>query len=108
MLYEVITARTYVVMRTSEERLAVARQNVEIQKRSLQIAEVRFKAGAVTELDVSQARALLKSTESTIPGFETNIRRAKNALAILLGKLPGEIDAMLGGPGLIPERNNFV
>jgi len=96
-------ARTYVVMRTSEERLAVARQNVEIQKRSLQIAEVRFKAGAVTELDVTQARALLKSTESTIPGYQTNIRQAKNALAILLGKLPGEIDAMLGGPGLIPK-----
>jgi NodT family efflux transporter outer membrane factor (OMF) lipoprotein len=96
-------ARTYVDMRTAEEGLAVARQNVEIQKRSLEIADVRFKAGAVTELDVTQARALLKSTESTIPGYETNIRRAKNALAILLGKLPGEIDAMLGGPGLIPQ-----
>jgi len=96
-------ARTYVVLRTSEERLAVARQNVEIQKRSLEIAEVRFKAGAVTELDVSQARALLRSTQATIPGFETNIRQAQNALAILLGKLPGEIDAMLGGPGLIPK-----
>ncbi|UCD78451.1 MAG: efflux transporter outer membrane subunit [Desulfobacterales bacterium] len=96
-------ARTFIVLRTSEERLAVARQNVEIQQRSLEIADVRFKAGAVTELDVSQAKALLRSTEATIPGFETDIRQAKNALAILLGKLPGEIDAMLGGPGLIPK-----
>ena len=96
-------ARTYVVLRTSEERLAVARQNVEIQKRSLDIAEVRFKAGAVTELDVSQARALLSATRASLPGFETDIRRAKNALAILLGKLPGEIDAMLAGSGLIPK-----
>jgi NodT family efflux transporter outer membrane factor (OMF) lipoprotein len=96
-------ARTYIQLRTSEERLAVARQNVEIQNRSLEIAEVRFKAGAVTELDVTQARALLRSTESTIPGFETDIRQAKNALAILLGKLPGEIDTMLHGAGLIPK-----
>jgi NodT family efflux transporter outer membrane factor (OMF) lipoprotein len=96
-------ARSYIVMRTSEERLAVARQNVKLQKRSLEIAEVRFKAGAVTELDVSQAKALLRSTEATIPGFETDIRLSKNALAILLGKLPGEIDAMLGGPGRIPK-----
>ena len=96
-------ARSYILVRTNEERLAVAQQNVEIQQRSLQIAEVRFKAGAVTELDVTQARSLLRSTEATIPEFESNIRRAKNALAILLGKLPGEIDAMLGGPGLIPE-----
>ena len=96
-------ARTFIVLRTSEERLTVARENVKIQQRSLEIAEVRFKAGAVTELDVTQARSLLKSTEATIPGFQTDIRQAKNALAILLGKLPGEIDAMLGGPGLIPE-----
>ena len=96
-------ARTYIALRTSEERLEVSRQNVEIQKRSLQIADVRFKAGAVTELDVTQARALLRSTEASIPGFETDLRQAKNALAILLGKLPGEIDAMLKGPGLIPE-----
>jgi NodT family efflux transporter outer membrane factor (OMF) lipoprotein len=96
-------ARTYILLRTSEERLEVARQNVKIQKRSLEIAEVRFNAGAVTELDVTQARALLRSTESTIPGLVTDIRQAKNALAILLGKLPGEIDAMLGSPGLIPK-----
>ncbi len=96
-------ARTFVALRTSEERLAVARQNLALQKRSLEIAEVRFKAGAVTELDVTQARALLNSTEASIPGFETDIRQAKNALAILLGKLPGQIDAMLGGSGLIPQ-----
>jgi NodT family efflux transporter outer membrane factor (OMF) lipoprotein len=96
-------ARTYIALRTSEERLAVAHQNVEVQKRSLQIAEVRFNAGTVTELDVTQARALLRTTESTIPGFESDIRQAKNALAILLGKLPGEIDAVLAGPGFIPQ-----
>jgi len=96
-------ARTYIVLRASEERLEVALQNVKIQKRSLEITEVRFNAGAVTELDVNQARSLLGSTEATIPGFKTDIRRAKNALGILLGELPGKIDAMLGGPGLIPE-----
>ena len=96
-------ARVYLQVRINEERLEVARQNVEIQKRSLEIADVRFRAGAVTELDVTQARSLLRSTEASLPEFEANIRQAKNALATLLGKLPGEIDAMLGGPGLIPE-----
>jgi NodT family efflux transporter outer membrane factor (OMF) lipoprotein len=96
-------ARTYIILRTAEERLAVARENVKIQKRSLEIADVRFTAGAVTELDVTQARSLLKGTEATIPGFQTDVRQAKNALAILLGRLPGEIEATLGGPGLIPE-----
>ena len=96
-------ARTYVVLRTFEERLEIARDNVKIQQRSLQIAEIRFKAGAVTELDVVQAKSLLKNTEASIPRFEAGIRQAKNALAILLGKLPGEIDHMLSGAKLIPK-----
>ncbi len=96
-------ARTYVILRTFEERLAIARENVKIQQRSLEIAEIRFKAGAVTELDVAQARSLLKNTEAFIPRFEAGIRQAKNALAVLLGKLPGQIDHMLGGEKLIPK-----
>ncbi|NIO12193.1 MAG: TolC family protein, partial [Deltaproteobacteria bacterium] len=87
---------TYVVIRTLEARLEVARQNVGIQKRSLQITEVRFEAGDVTELDVQQARALLGDTQALIPQLEASRRQAKNALAILLGILPSEIDAMLG------------
>jgi NodT family efflux transporter outer membrane factor (OMF) lipoprotein len=96
-------ARTYVLLRTFEERLDIARENVGIQQRGLQIAEVRFKAGAVTELDVVQAKALLRNTEAFIPRFEAAIRKAKNALAILMGALPGEIDYMLGGAKLIPK-----
>jgi NodT family efflux transporter outer membrane factor (OMF) lipoprotein len=96
-------ARTYVLLRTFEERLEIARENVKIQERSLEIAEIRFKAGAVTELDVAQARSLLRNTEAFIPRFEAGVRQAKNALAILLGKLPGDIDPMLSGARLIPQ-----
>ena len=96
-------ARTYVLLRTFEEQLEIARENVKIQGRSLEIADVRFKAGAVTELDVAQATSLLKNTEASIPRFEARIRQAKNALAILLGKLPGEIDYMISGAKLIPK-----
>jgi NodT family efflux transporter outer membrane factor (OMF) lipoprotein len=96
-------ARTYVLLRTFEERLEIAGENVKIQQRSLQIAEVRFEAGAVTELDVAQAKSLLSNTQASIPRFEAGIRQAKNALAILLGKLPGEIDDLLSGARLIPK-----
>ena len=96
-------ASTYVTVRTAEVRLKVTRDNIKLQQQSLKIAEVRFKAGAVTELDVTQATSLLRSTEATLPPLETSLRQAKNALAILLGKLPGEIDAMLNGQGSIPK-----
>ena len=49
-------ARTYVLIRISERRLELARENVTIQRESLRIAEVRFRNGVVSELDVAQAR----------------------------------------------------
>jgi NodT family efflux transporter outer membrane factor (OMF) lipoprotein len=95
-------ARTYVQIRTFEERLAIARENVKIQERSLQIAEARFRGGAVTELDVTQARSLLRDTQALIPRLETSLRQGKNALSILLGGLPGEIDDIVSEPKSIP------
>jgi NodT family efflux transporter outer membrane factor (OMF) lipoprotein len=101
-------ARTYVLIRTLEQRLDIARQNVKIQTRSLQIASVRYKAGDVSELDVTQARSLLRNTQALIPRLESGLRQSKNGLAILLGVLPSEIGEMLGPPGTIPEVSSEV
>jgi NodT family efflux transporter outer membrane factor (OMF) lipoprotein len=96
-------ARTYVVIRTLETRIAIAQENVTIQERSLQIARVRFDAGDVTELDVAQARTLLGDTQAFIPRLKAQLRQAKNGLAVLLGLLPGEVNPLLGVPGQIPS-----
>ncbi len=95
-------ARTYVLIRTLEARLEIARENVRIQERSLQIAEVRFKGGEVTELDVAQAKSLLRDTQALIPRLEISLRQAKNALSVLLGQLPSELSEILGRPEPIP------
>jgi len=101
-------ARVYIFIRTVEARLAIARENVKIQERSLQIAKVRFKAGDVTELDVAQAGALLSNTRASIPRLEARLRQAMNALAQLLGLLPGDVAGMLEGPGSIPTMSSEV
>jgi outer membrane protein TolC len=67
-------AATYALIRTFQERLEFARENVKIQQRSLQIAEARFRGGAVTELDVAQAKTLLRDTEALIPELERGLR----------------------------------
>jgi NodT family efflux transporter outer membrane factor (OMF) lipoprotein len=95
-------ARTYIFIRTQEMRLAIARENVKIQEQSLEIAETRFKEGDVTELDLQQARALLRDTQATIPRIQAGLRQNKNGLAILLGILPGELKELLEAPKLIP------
>lgn len=96
-------AANYVRLRTFQERLRIARDNVKIQERSLRIARVRFENGAVTELDVTQATSLLNNTKATIPSFETGIRQAKNALSILLGRPPQSLDRILGPAKPVPS-----
>lgn len=95
-------ARTYFLLRTTEERLSIARENVKIQKRTLEITESRFHGGAVSELDVSQARSLLAGTQATIPRLESDRRQLKNAIAVLIGTLPSAVEDILGNPGKIP------
>jgi NodT family efflux transporter outer membrane factor (OMF) lipoprotein len=101
-------ARTYIAMRTLEQRLVVARTNIEMQKESLRIANIQFKEGVVSELDVSQAQMLLSDTKALVPQLESDLRQSQNALAILLGVLPGELQEMLAGPPKIPASVESV
>ena len=92
----------YVVIRTLEQRLEYAESNVDIQKRGLRIAEVLFKGGETSELDVQQARSLLHNTQSTIPVLEISVRQAQNGLCVLLGIPPSNLSELLKGPAPIP------
>lgn len=92
----------YVVIRTLEQRLEFAKSNVEIQERGLRIAEVLFKGGETSELDVQQARSLLHNTQSTIPVLEISVRQAQNGLCVLLGIPPSNLSELLKGSGPIP------
>ncbi len=95
-------ARTYVLMRTYEKRLEYARQNVKLQKKALELAWARYEEGVTTKLDVTQAASLLKQTESLIPKLEMKVRQTKNALALLLGITPADVQTILNKPGSIP------
>ncbi len=86
---------TYTAIRINEEQLRIAHDNVKIQQRSYDIASVLYRNGADSELDMQQAHTLLLSTQATIPGFETALKQAHNALNTLLGKPPGSIDGLL-------------
>ena len=101
-------ARTYLVIRTFEELIEQARQNVKIQQESLRIADVRFRNGATSELDVSQARTLLESTRASIPQLELSLAQSQNALSTLLGQPTGSIQNLLQGPEAIPAAPTQV
>ncbi|MGE0682020.1 MAG: efflux transporter outer membrane subunit [Candidatus Binatia bacterium] len=101
-------ASNYVQFRTTEERLNVAKANVLIQERSFELADLKFHGGIVTELDASQAAALLRDTQAQIPELEAGIRQAQNNLSILLGLPPQDLGSMFGGAKLIPTAPSEI
>ena len=101
-------ARTYVGIRTFEELIEQGRQNVRLQEESLRIADVRFRNGATSELDVTQARELLESTRASIPQLEISLAQSQNALSTLLGQPTGSIQNLLQGPQTIPAAPSQV
>ncbi len=96
-------ARTYVAVRTFEVLIGLAEDNAKLQETGLAIAESRFRNGATSELDPTQAKTQLESTRASIPALETSLAQARDALSTLLGQPPGNVDALLTGPKGIPK-----
>jgi len=96
-------ADTYIVIRVTEEQLAIAQDNLKLQQRSYDIVEVLYRNGASSELDALQALTLLLATKATIPSLEAALRQAKNALSVLLGMPPGDISMLLSRSSSIPK-----
>lgn len=101
LLSEVATA--YVDIRSLDKRLSYARANVKIQQETFDVADVRFRNGEATELDVQQARSNLASTQSLVPRLQGLRRAASNRLCLLLGITPRDLDGTLVGEQDIPR-----
>ncbi len=95
-------AANYIQYRTFQERLVLARRNVQIQEAAYQLASDTFRLGRSTERDPQQAKQVLEQTRSLIPDLETGLRRANNALCVLLGIPTQELAGRLGESGMIP------
>jgi NodT family efflux transporter outer membrane factor (OMF) lipoprotein len=95
-------AQTYTTIRLTEEQLRIAKQNIEIQRRSYEIVDVLTRSGDRSALDRQQALTLLLGTEATLPGLEASLQQAENALNTLLGRPPGDLTEFLREDGTLP------
>jgi NodT family efflux transporter outer membrane factor (OMF) lipoprotein len=93
-------ATNYVQYRVTQQRIKIARENVKIQADVLALVEQQFKVGInkVTRLDVEQAKTILEQTRSTIPALQIVLGQANDALCVLLGMPPRDLEPELG-PG---------
>lgn len=84
-------ARDYISARAYQQRLAIAWENIRVEQNALGLATNRLGTGLGDELDVQQAKALLKNTEAQIPSLETGFDESVFQLSVLLGQAPGTL-----------------
>ncbi len=84
-------ATTYFEWISAKESLRIAKEQLEYQERTHNIAEKRYKAGMQSALDLAESRATIASTRAQIPAHEANIKKCENALAIYLGTTVDQI-----------------
>lgn len=95
-------ALSYLDLRSQQNRLAIAEQNLAVQQETLNLVKSRFDAGLVTELDVNQAVYNLKNTQAQIFLLKNGITQAQHSIAVLLGLPPAALKAELDAPGPVP------
>lgn len=102
MLLGAQVADLYYAYRTTERRIAIARENAAIQRRSYEITENIYRSGQQGELDLQQAKTQYLATLATIPELQMTLTQTRNALAAVLGRPPGELLELSTGTGGLP------
>jgi multidrug efflux system outer membrane protein len=76
---------SYIDARFFQERIELSKANLKSRQETLDLTKFQLEAGAASRLDVVQAEGLVQSTQSEIPGLETNFRISAHHIATLLG-----------------------
>lgn len=95
-------ALNYVQLRGFQRRLAIARENIQLQQDTVALTRERFEAGFASKLDLTQAQTQLASTRSQVPLFRAAIRQAIYQLSVLLAQPPGALLKELEQEGPLP------
>lgn len=97
------TTRAYVTACGNAAQLAVARETVDLQRKTTELTQRLFTAGRGTRRDVEQADVLLAQTEALVPQLEAERRAALYALATLTGRPAEQVDAAADRCVAVPQ-----
>jgi multidrug efflux system outer membrane protein len=101
-------ARTYFELRGAQRQLAVARQNAEVQRKTVGLTQDRLAAGRGNAFDIERARSVWQLTLAAVPGFQSQIAVSTYRLAVLLGRSPEAPFDELATDGVLPQLPDSV
>ena len=100
-------ARNYFELRGSQLRLDIARRDIDNQRQTVHLTEVRLQAGTGAEQDVASAKARLSAVQAQLPLLQTKASASEYRLAVLLGERPGELDIDVSPASFTPIAVNL-
>jgi NodT family efflux transporter outer membrane factor (OMF) lipoprotein len=96
--------RTYMEVRGAQRRIAVAEENLVVERDSAALAKAQFDAGLASNLAVFRANAELADTQSTIPALKQIERANIYRLGVLIGRAPEDLRVALDSAAPIPVK----
>ena len=84
-------ATTYITLRAFDRQREIAQATAANFGETARIFDLRFKAGIVSQSEVSQIRSQYQQAAAAIPAIEQQIAALENLISILLGRNPGPI-----------------
>jgi multidrug efflux system outer membrane protein len=96
-------ALSYIDVRTFQERVRIARENLTTQQHNAELTRSRFSAGFVSALDVANAEAQVATTASVIAALESSLTQSIYALGVLLGQEPAALLEELSPTAAVPS-----
>ena len=91
-------ARNYFELRTTQQQIRLAREDVTALEERLDILEARVRGGVIDHLNLEQQRAELAAIKAQLPGLLAQEGASANQVALLLGERPGALREMLAAP----------
>jgi multidrug efflux system outer membrane protein len=87
----VSAANAYFQVLAAQDRLRVARGNLESATRVLNLIQQRVNAGTASALDTSQQESVVATQRASIPPLEQVVTQNRNALAVLMARSPESV-----------------
>jgi multidrug efflux system outer membrane protein len=84
-------ARIYIELCGAQQKLALVRQQLQIQSEILELTRTRFHAGLTSQLDVTRATAQWEGLRAAVPPLEATVRDSLYRLSVLVGTPPGTL-----------------
>jgi multidrug efflux system outer membrane protein len=92
----------YLALRATQARLALAQHTLGTEQTLLELTQSRQSNGLASQLDVEQAHAQVETSRATVPVLRAQALLSIHALAVLLGRLPEELEQQLSEPAPLP------